>query len=443
MKYFLGLIKSAYHMKSVKNIIYMLSVQLVNYAFPLITIPIVARAFGPEKIGVINYIAAIVAYFVLIVNYGFNYTGVRRFTRNKDKKNEIFSVIFFCQFILFFTCSIFFIFFIFFINDFKDNFWLSILTFSACASALFTQNWFLQANNDFKFLAKISFLSKLISFILILFFIKNSSDVIFYVAIVNVVGLFVSITVFFITIYKYKISMFVPNLTDCFLYLKDDRYIFFSSIITSLYTTTGIVLLGSLGSKIDVGYYTSAQKLIDVCRAVVLIPISQVIFPILSEKFGKDISSGISVVVKIMPVFFFISASCLLFLNVFSFLIVKIIFGEGFEPVAPLLSILSFGLFFVFYGVMIGGQIMLNLGMDKAFLNIQVFVSIFSLVINAALIPHWGAEVTAVVWSLSEMVITIYQILYLRKKGFVIISFGVINPFNIIKSVKYVLKKDS
>ena len=237
--------------------------------------------------------------------------------------------------------------------------------------------------------------------------------------------------------------MFVPNLTDCFLYLKDDRYIFFSSIITSLYTTTGIVLLGSLGSKIDVGYYSSAQKLIDVCRAVVLIPISQVIFPILSEKFGKDISSGISVVVKIMPVFFFISASCLLFLNVFSFLIVKIIFGEGFEPVAPLLSILSFGLFFVFYGVMIGGQIMLNLGMDKAFLNIQVFVSIFSLVINAALIPHWGAEVTAVVWSLSEMVITIYQILYLRKKGFVIISLGVINPFNIIKSVKYVLKKDS
>jgi PST family polysaccharide transporter len=141
----------------------------------------------------------------------------------------------------------------------------------------------------------------------------------FYVAIVNVVGLIVSITVFFITIYKYNISMFVPNLTDCFLYLKDDRYIFFSSIITSLYTTTGIVLLGSLGSKIDVGYYSSAQKLIDVCRAVVLIPISQVIFPILSEKFGKDISSGISVVVKIMPVFFFISASCLLFLNVFSF----------------------------------------------------------------------------------------------------------------------------
>lgn len=35
-------------------------------------------------------------------------------------------------------------------------------------------------------------------------------------------------------------------------------------------------------------------------------------------------------------------------LNAFSFLIVKIIFGEGFEPVAPLLSILSFGLFFCF-----------------------------------------------------------------------------------------------
>lgn len=89
---------------------------------------------------------------------------------------------------------------------------------------------------------------------------------------------------------------------------------------------------------------------------------------------------------------------------------------------------------------MIGGQIMLNLGMDKAFLNIQVLFQYLALLL---MLPHTslGAEVTAVVWSLSEMVITIYQILYLRKKGFVIISLGVINPFNIIKSVKYVLKK--
>jgi PST family polysaccharide transporter len=65
----------------------------------------------------------------------------------------------------------------------------------------------------------------------------------------------------------------------------------------------------------------------------------------------------------------------------FFILIVKIIFGEGFEPVAPLLSILSFGLFFVFYGVMIGGQIMLNLGMDKAFLNIQVLFQYLALLL--------------------------------------------------------------
>lgn len=56
---------------------------MANYVFPLITIPIVARIFGPEKLGLINYIAAIVGYFSLVVSYSFNFTGVRRVTREK------------------------------------------------------------------------------------------------------------------------------------------------------------------------------------------------------------------------------------------------------------------------------------------------------------------------------------------------------------------------
>lgn len=77
-------------MSNIKNVLYMASVQVANYIFPLITIPIVSRVFGPGNIGVINYVAAIVGYFSLFVNYSFNYTAVRWLTRKPQDKDSLF-----------------------------------------------------------------------------------------------------------------------------------------------------------------------------------------------------------------------------------------------------------------------------------------------------------------------------------------------------------------
>lgn len=430
-------------MKHIKNIFYMLSVQLANYAFPIITIPIVSRVFGPEKIGLINYIAAVIAYFSLLVSYSFNFTGVRRITRNRDKAKEIFSIIFATQGVILIFCCLIFTLFLFVLKDFRENFYLSVITFSSCISMLFTQNWFLQANNDFKLIAKISFLSKLLSFVLILLLIKNPSDILIYAAILNVTNLMTAMFVFFIVIKKYNINLKLPRLSSCMLYLKEDRNLFFSSVVTNVYTTTGIVILGALGTKIDVGYYTSAQKLIDVTRSIVLMPITQIIFPLLSEKFGKNQKDGILAVRKLMPTFILISVAVLISINLFRDVIVRVIFGEQFMAVIPLITILSFGLFAVFYGVIIGGQVMLNLGLDRAFLNIQIIISVISLIVNAIAIPKGGAIVTASVWSISEVIISLYQIIYLKRLGITVITWKMLSITEIIGSIKYVFKKDN
>ena len=429
-------------MKHIKNIVYMLSVQLVNYAFPLITIPIVSRVFGPEKIGLINYIAAIVGYYTLVVSYSFNFTGVRRLTRAKEKQAEIFSTIFTCQLILLTLCVIIFTACLHFIVDLHENLLVSVVTFTSCIAALFTQNWFLQAHNDFKLIAKISFISKLLSFVLILLLIKDHSAVLMYVAIINGMTLIVSITMFLITVRKYNIKLRFSKLSTCLNYLNEDKYLFFSSIVTSLYTTTGIILLGSLGTKVDVGYYSSAQKVIDTFKSVVMLPISQIIFPILSEKFGRNKEEGINTVKEIMPAFILLSMCTLVFILLFSEIIIELLFGALFLPSVNLLSILSIGLFAVFFGTLIGGQVMLNLGLDKAFLKIQIIISILSLAINIVFIGKGGAVITAWVWTLSEIIITLYQVIYLRNMGINILSFNMLLPSRIKGALFYVLKRN-
>lgn len=429
-------------MSNIKNVLYMASVQVANYIFPLITIPIVSRVFGPGNIGVINYVAAIVGYFSLFVNYSFNYTAVRWLTRKPQDKDSLFWGVFLIQFLIFIVCTIFFVILPLVLPNLQGYTWVYYASYLSCLAALFTQNWFLQAYSDFKTIALLSFISKLLSFILIISMIKKESDVLAYVVVVNSVSFLLSLFVFFYSVLRYKIKFSMPGVSLINALVSDGRYLFLSAVVTNLYTTTGIVLLGAMSTKTDVGFYTSAQKLMDVSKSVLLMPISQIIFPILSRKFGFSKDEGLYSVRKILPLFSLISIGFLIFVNLFKYYIVIILFGEKFLPILPMVSILSVGLFAVFYGVFIGGQVMLNLGMDKAFLRIQIYIAIFSLLLNYFFIKQGGGFVTSIIWSVSEVIIALYQIVFLYINGVRIFTWSMLSPKSIIESLKYVLKKD-
>lgn len=416
---------------------------MANYVFPLITIPIVARIFGPEKLGLINYIAAIVGYFSLVVSYSFNFTGVRRVTREKNSSNQIFSTIFTSQMLLVSISMAIFAICIFTIGDLKNNIALALITFCSCLSLLFTQTWFLQAYSDFKTIALLSFVSKSASCILIVVLIKSPDDILLYAAILNVITLITAIITFGIIISKYRVKLRFAPIKDCIRYLKEDRHLFLSSVVTNLYTTTGIVLLGAISTKQDVGYYSSAQKLIEVAKSVMIMPVYQIIFPILSEKFGRDKNEGVETVKKIMPIFICMSLMMLIGMITFSKLATLIIFGKAFLPSAPIVVILSFGLFAVFYGIIIGGQVMLNMGLDKVFVKIQIIVSVFSLTANYLILPYGGGLTTATIWTVSEFAISLYQYIVLKRMGIILIDRDTFKLSSLSVALRYLTKRDS
>lgn len=419
----------------------MFAVQIANYLLPLITIPIVARALGPENLGLIGYIGAIVAYFSLLVGYSFNYTGVRRVTRTPEKSSDIFSIVFTTQIILLTVSSIVFFICIYLISDLNANYILALITFLSCVSILFTPNWFLQAKSDFKMIAILSLIAKILSVILIFVYVNNFGDILIYATILHLVTLLVSLLAFFVTIAKYKIKLELKSWGECWGFMVEDRYLFLSSIVTNLYTTTGIVLLGAISTNQEVGYYTSAQKIIEVAKSIVILPISQIIFPILSEKFGKNKEDGIQSVKILMPIFIVVGFFILFSLIIISKYAILILFGEKFLPSVDILIILSFGLMSVFFGIIVGGQVMLNLGLDNIFVRIQVIISILSVILNYFLIPYGGGKVTAFVWSVCEFVIFMFQVFYLRSKGVILFDKDVFRFKSLKRSIFYVFKR--
>uniref|UniRef100_UPI0022E62F14 oligosaccharide flippase family protein n=1 Tax=Vagococcus bubulae TaxID=1977868 RepID=UPI0022E62F14 len=161
--------------KIISNFMYQLIYQITIIILPIITIPIVSKNLGVEGLGVYNYVSSIVNYFVLFAGLGLANYGIREISivRN-NKKNlskkfwelELFNIII--------AISILFIYILFLIllND-RLFFLISGITLLA---TLFDISWFYYGIEDFKIISLINFIIKIISFLCILFFIKNTDD---------------------------------------------------------------------------------------------------------------------------------------------------------------------------------------------------------------------------------------------------------------------------
>lgn len=432
--------------KIVNNLSFMAIVQLLNYIFPIITIPIVARALGPELLGFIGYTTAIVAYFIIIVNYGFDLTAVRRASRleNDDDLNKIFSQVIFSKFILCMIASIIFYGCYLLLWQEQELSLLYLITYLSCLALVFNCNWVFQYKQNLKFVAILSFIFRCISTFFIILMIKEKSDILIYALVINLVNFLTFFCGFYVVKYKYKLSFSLPYFSNCIQIMKEDRFIFYSAVITNLYTSTGIVLLGYFVNKTEVGFYTSAQSIIFLAQNVVLGALNPVFYPIYARAFHEDTSTAIELIKRILPVNIFISLIVLLMLLLFGPLAVYLMYGVSFMPSISILLILSFGLFLKFYGAVFGGQIMLNLNMDSIFVRIQMFVSIFSVLLNI-LGLYFGFKATwvALVWVLSEFLITLAQYFYLRYKGYSLLSWNMLRLSSLRQGLNIILGKNT
>ncbi len=421
--------KKAIKNKFIGNIASLGIVNISNYLFPIITIPIVARALGPEKIGIINYMASFVSYFSLFVSYSFNITGTRRIARDPNNSyfvDKVFSEVFFAQLLLFIISTTFFFVSIKYFTPVRNENTLAWFSYLSCVGALFTQNWLFQAKQELKLVALLNLIPRIVITVFVVFFIRKESDYLKYAFIGNCVSLVIALLSFTWAKKRYRLKLYWVSIKQLVIIIKNDRVLFFSNVITSVYTTTGIIILGYFMPITQVGYYTSAQKLIDILRSVIIMPINQALFPITVKAFSEAHEKGINLLKNYLPLFIMFTFFIFLASEVLGPIIIKLLYGSKFTSSIPIFLILNVGLFFVFYGYFFGVNAMLTMGMDVIYVRIQIIVSVISLILTFIFVPQFGAMGTAFIWTLSECIVSTSQFYVLRKKGYRLIDKNVL-----------------
>lgn len=404
-----------------KNISYLGVIQLLNYLVPLITIPVVSRILGVEKIGLVSYILSYITFFILIVSYSFNLTAIRELSKNNNL-NFIFSLVFKSQLILFFVSSLFFILCIFLVPAIKENYILSLVTYIMVIAAIFDKNWVYQYKQDLAIVALINVLLKILCLICIILFVRHNEDYIIYSLILVLTVFFTNILLFFLSIYKFNIEFIHISLIQISRFIWEGKALFFSSIVITLYTTTSILILGIFCSNKDVGLYSAALKIVDIAKAFVIMPITHLIFPIISEKISLNESEGINYVKKLMPLFIYSALVVLVGMIIFGPVLLLILYGSEFYEAISIIIILSFTLVLILFSTVFGILIMVNLGMDNLFFKNQFYVAVFSIILAICILPYGGAKTSAIILVLSEFFITIYQYYCVKNRGYNLLS---------------------
>ena len=399
-----------------KNAFYSVLKVFLSLFFPLITFPYASRILLPEGIGKVNFANSIISYFIMIASLGIESYAIREASKIKNDKQaltkffkEIISINIICCFIayvLFFVA-------LNLIPKFSDYRNLLLVCSVKIFFSVLGIEWIYICNEDFKYITIRTFFIQLINLLYLFIFVKTKDDIIHYAifGILTAVGC----NVFnFFCVGKYIDIRFHCKL-EISKHIKSIIIFFGITLVTSIYTMLDTTMLGFLSNDTQVGYYASSTKLGHMVLST-LTAITTVLMPRLTTYNEKNDEKSFSELVqKSANVLLLFSIPMTVGIILLSNPLILLLSGKNYLPAIPTMITISPILIFISFGSLTGGQILPSIGKEKISFFSYICGAVCNLSVNFLLIPKIGSLGAAVGTVCAESLVTIIQIIYVRK----------------------------
>lgn len=386
-----------------KNFIYNAILTMSGYIFPLMVYPYVSRVLGVANIGACNFVDSIVEYFTILSMMGMNTIGIREIAKCKNdrqKLDNVFSQLFSLNTLTTIAAIIILIIATNIVPKFapyKDLLYIGVgkLFFNYMLI-----NWFFQGLENFKYIAARTIFVKILFVISVFLFVKTETDVKLYYFLVALTWAGNGIINF---IYAKKYVSF--NFT-----LKINKAIIGSFFIlgvywfmNSMYTTLNVAFLGFATNDIEVGYYTTANKLLTVIMTM-FTALTSVMVPRVSVALkSNDNSEAKALIRKAINALMLFAIPLIFFVFPFSQELIYLMSGKGYEGATTPLQIMTPLFFLVGYDQIIVLQTLLPMGKDKDILRNSILAASVGIISNIFLTLNFGKNGSAIVLILAEL----------------------------------------
>ena len=406
-----------------KNFAYKSVLNLSSYLAAFIVFPYTSRIFGPERIGLVNFVDNTVNYFLLFATMGIGLLGVREIAAVKNDERERSRV---------------------FANIFGLNMLFTIITFVVYALAvlliprlsahpemffiggakiIFTAlliEWFFSGMENFRYITLRSIAIRVLYVAAVFLFVRNRDQYVLFFAITTA-----SVIINALINILYVRKFVRPSWRDMLdmRYTRTNLSLGLYSIMTSMYLTLNVVYLGFVAGDTEVGYYTTAFKLNTVMLGLfsaftnVMLPrMSALVAAGAKEEFQVMINKSFSAVATF-------SIPLVLCSMAMAPQIIHILAGNGFDGAILPMRIILPAVIMAGIAQVLAIQIIMPLKHDRTLLIASAIGASVSIAINIFIVPHLASIGSAIVLLSAETVVTGTYVVYVLRKKIVKIPF--------------------
>ena len=331
--------RNIYQNVLVKNISSLYTLQLLNFVFPLVTLPYLTRVLGVEEFGNLILAQSIAFLFAAPIEYGFGLSTTRSIAIAKGNIQEITNLVSNTVsaklYLTVLTVILFGIAYSFNLFDKVNGYTIEILLLFTVSGWSFL--WFYRGIEKTYYPVIIELIGKVFYTVCVFLFISDSDDG-KYVLQLQILILVITIGLSFIILKKWIAELSISLARGMETILTDGPLFIFKGL-ASIHANIPIIVLSYFVSAQYFGLFTAAFKLSKQLIAALSGPFWDALYPSMSRSLNIKQSSP-----KIFKIFIVSSLFGILYgLSVYMFAedFVLLIFGKNFSQSSSLLRILA------------------------------------------------------------------------------------------------------
>ncbi|MBJ33758.1 MAG: hypothetical protein CMC89_03415 [Flavobacteriaceae bacterium] len=388
----------------IENITSLSLLQWVNYLIPLFLIPFLVRSLGTELFGLVMFAQSLSTIFIIFSDLGFSITGTRQISTTIGDNKQISDT--FWSITAIKTVSLIFMFCVLLIlisivPKISNEPTLFIYSFGVTIGATIFPSWFFQGIQKMKIITVVNATAKLIFAFLVVIYVASPEDYLL-VPLFNSSG-FIIAGVSGLIYATRQVTFVKPKLKNIKALLKESAPVLLSSVATTLYTSSNVLILGFLTNNTITGVYASFEKIILAFKGVYG-PIYQAMFPWLSVK--NNINKRIK---KMAPYVFIVGFVGSLVLITFSKQILEVVFNDqlivsynkGFQLISTVMFLAGTNMLYNFLFLSAKKEYVLRM-------KILATTSLIGLSLSIFLTSSYGIYGTIIAVILTELILLIW-----------------------------------
>ncbi len=281
--------------KLIHNFGYLSLLQVINLAFPILTFPYIVKIVGTDYFGEISLSQAIVAFAVILINFGFDLSVTPEIAKNKNDieiiSNQFYSVLILKILLLIFSVLVIIILTIY-LSPLYNIKTLLLYSIGNLVGVVLFPTWFFMGMEQMKFITIFNVTSKIVLTLLMFIFVKEKSSYLLIPLFGSIGGILSGVYGFIYCIMFFKIPFRIPSRKTILSVFLDSKNYFLSRIANDGSRYFATILIGLNFSSTLVGYYSLVDKIFATSISIGGIG-AQALYPFMSRK--KDINLFLNV----------------------------------------------------------------------------------------------------------------------------------------------------